>query len=542
MQSHTHRFRSRGGARSSWSRATIALLFALSSLASAAPEVSTTGDANPPIPTTTGPVDLTGTRLLLGGTSGVTGLTGTLSVLGGGNLKIAQIAAGFGGLGTGTATIDGAGSIVTILRGASPFGGLDIGSWGTGSMFVTGGAHVVCTVSDCQFNDIGGAAGSAGTLTISGAGSSVTGMGSLNIGQANVDVGYGTPGATTTGTLIVQSGGVLGTVGPSTISAGAFGSLANGLEHTDGNVTVTGAGSIWSVTEDPLSPNQARINMAATSNATATLTVSNGGQVNVTGGTITSYIGVGDGGSATLTIATGGQVSAADMVLGNQTTGMGTVTVGGTGSTLAIANGLTVGNQSTLANSLTVNSGGTVTVSGNNGGGLAIAQNTGSQGAVTVNGGTINITGTNPGIGVGNGGTGTLTIQNGGIVTISGANGGMNIGGNSGSSGNVIVDGSGSQLNVLATNSGVGVGNAGTGTLTIRNGGQSERGEHGPGQPVDGRWHGHRRQRRRAVRAHGDELDGGRQLEHGAQRFDGQHGRQGRRDRSRRAWSCWLGG
>src|SRR6185503_10085725 len=62
-QSYTHPIRSRGEARSPLYRATIALLFALSPLASAAPDVSTTGDANPAIPATSNPVDLTGTSL-----------------------------------------------------------------------------------------------------------------------------------------------------------------------------------------------------------------------------------------------------------------------------------------------------------------------------------------------------------------------------------------------------------------------------------------------------------------------------------------------
>ena len=155
-------------------------------------------------------------------------------------------------------------------------------------------------------------------------------------------------------------------------------------------------------------------------NATATIDVKNGGHLTLDGSQ--SYFGLGDTGTATLTIGSGGQVSVGGMTLGDQTTGVGQVTVGGASSALTIGNGLTVGNRSTgttpsTLSTLTINSGGTVTVSGSNGGGLAIAQNASSHGAVTVDGGTLNVTGPNSGIGVGNNGTGTLTIQNGGQVS-----------------------------------------------------------------------------------------------------------------------------
>ena len=62
-------------------------------------------------------------------------------------------------------------------------------------------------------------------------------------------------------------------------------------------------------------------------------------------------------------------------------------------------------------------------------------------------------------------GTGTLTIQNGG--TVSNTNIGL-IGSNVGSTGTVTVDGAGS---AWTNSTNLAVGNSGTGTLTIRNGG-----------------------------------------------------------------------
>ena len=260
-------------------------------------------------------------------------------------------------------------------------------------------------------------------LTLQDANTQMNLVGGFIVGAANRYPSFGTPDGTTTATMLIQNGAKLNTDW-SVISQGPAGPNATGNEHSIATVTVDGAGSLWSVTQNALTGAQARINMAQSSTATATVNVTNGGQINVTGGTITSYIGVGDGGAATLNILSGGLVTAADMVLGNQTTGTGQVTVGGTSSALTIGNGLTVGNRSTgttpsTLSTLTINSGGTVTVSGSNGGGLAIAQNTGSHGAVTVDGGTLNVTGANADIGVGNNGSGTLTIQNGSTVTAS---------------------------------------------------------------------------------------------------------------------------
>ena len=82
--------------------AALALALAVVSPTGWGQTVSTSGDASPVIPTASS-VDLTGTRILLGGTSGVVGLTGFLNVLAGGTLTTAGIVPGYGGFGTGTA-------------------------------------------------------------------------------------------------------------------------------------------------------------------------------------------------------------------------------------------------------------------------------------------------------------------------------------------------------------------------------------------------------------------------------------------------------
>jgi hypothetical protein len=84
-------------------------------------------------------VDLAGQRVFIGLTNGSVGTLGTLSVTGGGSLTAAQIVPGTGGLGVGVVNVDGPGSIINLTGGAA-FNGLDIGSWGTGTMTVSNGA------------------------------------------------------------------------------------------------------------------------------------------------------------------------------------------------------------------------------------------------------------------------------------------------------------------------------------------------------------------------------------------------------------------
>src|SRR5687768_135829 len=146
----------------------------------AAAIVVTSGDVSPVIvsaPT----VDLTGQRIFLGFTTGGVGTFGSLTVNGGSFLTAAQLAPGIGGLGTGIVTVTGAGSIIN-LTGGGVSNGLDIGSWGTGTVTVSSGGQIVCSSPlACPFNGIANGAGSTGTLAINGG--SVSGLGTLTVGQ-----------------------------------------------------------------------------------------------------------------------------------------------------------------------------------------------------------------------------------------------------------------------------------------------------------------------------------------------------------------------
>ena len=177
-----------------WRATTLALAVGLLIGPAWGQTVVTTGDANPIIIPAAPTVNLSGTRVLLGGTPGGVGATGTLSVLAGGNLTTAGIVAGYGGLGTGTANIDGAGSIVTMILGASPFGGLAIGDWGTGTMNVTNNASVVCTPANCPNSAIGGGGGIDGNSEHQRhRAAALRDLGRSAVGDGKCRAGYGTP-------------------------------------------------------------------------------------------------------------------------------------------------------------------------------------------------------------------------------------------------------------------------------------------------------------------------------------------------------------
>ncbi len=163
-----------------------------------------------------------------------------------------------------------------------------------------------------------------------------------------------------------------------------------------------------------------------------------------------------------LTIQTGGTLANSFGTVGNLPGGLGTVTVTGAGSNWSNAGSVVVGGQGT--GTLTIQDGGTVSSGGGGSVGLAV----GSIGTVSVTGpGSTWAIGPGGGLNIGSFGTGTLTIANGGMV-INATPAAANIGNGAGSLGMVTVTGAGS---TWSNSSGANIGNFGTGTLTIANGG-----------------------------------------------------------------------
>ena len=172
-------------------------------------------------------------------------------------------------------------------------------------------------------------------------------------------------------------------------------------------------------------------------------------------------LSIGPNETGMLTIQTGGTLADSFATVGNLPGGQGTVTVTGAGSDWTNAGSVVVGGLG--MGTLTIQDGGTV-----NSGGGSVGLSVGSIGTVTVTGADSSwINGPSNGLNIGSFGTGTLVIANGGKVINIAVNT-ANIGNGAGSLGTVMVTGAGSTWSNI---DGVNIGNRGTGTLTIADGG-----------------------------------------------------------------------
>jgi T5SS/PEP-CTERM-associated repeat protein len=309
---------------------------------------------------------------------------------------------------------------------------LFVGYQGSGSLKIENGG----VVRNNNYGEVGFLGGSNATATVTGTGSQWNSSSFLTVGyQGN-------------GTLNIENGGVVSSVG-------GFMGYATGSRS---DVKVTGAGSQWLNSGSLLVgvDGTGTLNLLDSGKVTALeLSIGTKGSVNLNGGALQ----VGNG-----SIASGGVFnwsSGALAFAGNASVGSGllaSTTTLGTGKTLNIANGLTVGNSSQSANILNIENGGVASSS------------SGYVGNTTGSSGTVNVTGagskwSNAGyIYVGQSGRGTLNVENGGVVSSAYSM----VGGNPGSNGVVKVTGAGSQWN----NSGdLYFGTWGSGTLNIENGG-----------------------------------------------------------------------
>ncbi|MBB4234800.1 autotransporter outer membrane beta-barrel domain-containing protein [Rhizobium esperanzae] len=213
--------------------------------------------------------------------------------------------------------------------------------------------------------------------------------------------------------LIIRNGGeVSNDIGVLGVDPGAI-----------GTVTVTGAGSTWSNSDDLYIGHQ----------GTGTLTIEDGGAVdNIFGrlgyfsgasGTVTvtgsgstwtnsQGLYVGDSGTGSLIISNGGTVTSASGYISNDSSAIGEVTVTGAGSLWSNSADLSVGEAG--AGTLTISDGGSVTSSD------------GYVGFSTDGSGVVSITGAGSswvnsgGLYVGEFGTGRVTVENGGLLSASG--------------------------------------------------------------------------------------------------------------------------
>ena len=409
-----------------------------------------------PIDTSQYLLDLSGSRLFVGGNA-----LGSFAALAGAQMSVGQLVAGYGGTGTGHISVSGAGALVQV--GGS--GRLDIGSWGTGSLTVSGGAVVDAAVNlaDCANagvycgNNIGNAAGSNASLLITGAGSEVRTLGFFGVGAAQVrtvaqgGVNYGTPGGTTVADIKLLAGGVLRT-GNTTVGQGANGPALIGTERAFATVLIDGPGSQWLVGRNTVNNGAALMGVGGSASGSGAVTVSNGGLLRIDGsGSAGPFdgLGIGAGGVGSLrVIGVGSRVETVSAL--NPFINVGASTSPGNGSFEVLAGATakslygTVGRYGGFGSLLVDGPGSLLEFSGV---GVAIANTT--------------ATGTPGFLSIGrNGGNGVVTVSNGGRLLISdggqddrAGNGspGVLLGRDAGGVGVLTISGPGSTVEIVST-------------------------------------------------------------------------------------------
>jgi len=383
--------------------------------------------------------------LRIGGGSSV---GGQLNVLSGGSVTMGNTNVGDGSNVNPAAsvTVSGAGSSIT-QTGASTLS-LGKASGGSATVAVNQGGSYTTGTGTTTVRGTGtlnvGDGSSRGTFTARG--HVVVDGGTMNLSNSNSV--FTAPELTISGGQVTRNSGSLTL---SSIVNTTTNSLTIGRDGGSGALTINGGG----VLDNTGSGN---VIIGSQSNSTGTATVSDGGsQWNNT-----FNMFVGNFGAGTLTIENGGLVSNQNGTLGNQAAGVGTVTVNGSGSHWSNSINVNVGGSG--LGTLNIENGGLVS----SWSGFIGIGNT-SVGSVTVTGNDSQWNNTDYLL-VGINGTGSLSITDGGVVTsqaLSTDFAGV-IGRNSGGVGVVNVSGMGSQWD----NSGdLSVGEFGQGTLSIENGG-----------------------------------------------------------------------
>lgn len=166
-------------------------------------------------------------------------------------------------VGSATAAITPSGDVTITPTDAHWF----IGDSSTGSVTVDGGSTLDHGANGVYFLRLGDDSGSSGSLTISGAGSTVNNKGRLRVGSLG------------NGTLLVEAGGQLNTCWGNTVSNDDYTIIGYG-SGTSSSATVTGTDSKWTD-----SSTQFRLGQVGQ----GSLTVSAGGEMLVNNDAVMGY-------------------------------------------------------------------------------------------------------------------------------------------------------------------------------------------------------------------------------------------------------------
>ncbi|WP_448091823.1 autotransporter outer membrane beta-barrel domain-containing protein [Pseudomonas lini] len=366
--------------------------------------------------------------------------TATLTISGASSVtSTSNVLVGSGTGGSGTVIVTGSGSSLTETGGV-----MVVGHFGTGTLSILNGGEV----NTGGMLQVGNVAGVTGTINVDGSGSTLTAGSTIIVGDSGTGIVAVSNGGAVSGltTILGNSSTGVGavTVDGSGSTWAATGALVVG-QSGKGTLTITNGADVSTT--------------GAIQIGNATSTSSGTVQVDGSGSTLTTgdAIYVGSTGTGTLSITNGADVTATGgAIIGNASTGKGTLTVDGSGSTLTSTSGwIFVGNSGT--GTLSITDGGAVT-----GTYVLIGNASTGSGTVTVDGSSSILTGSATLV-VGQSGSGTLAITDGGTASFANIQVGN---ATSTSSGTVLVDGNGS---TLTASENFYVGLAGPGAVTVSN-------------------------------------------------------------------------
>ncbi len=396
---------------------------------------------------------------------------------------------------TGALTKTGVGTLT--LTATSNYAGATTVNAGT--LLVSGGGTLTQTAG-IWIDSV--APATSATLIIDGTTSNVTSNGNVIVGDsgtgtlnlltgAGMTVGLGTGTVTlakqkdSSGTLNIGNGASEGMLNAAEVTGGDGTAVVN-FNHNDPysmfGSQITGKAEVNQIGSGTTVLTAANSYTGATTVSAGMLQVFGGGTISKTSGIMVD--GVAPATNAIFLVEGGSVTATGDLTVGNAGLGIMTVTAGGnvandTGyiGRDAGANGTATVSSSTwtMSKSFYVGYQGTGTLNITNGsivtnGGSSVGDKAGSNGTVNVDGAGSTWTNNTPFASIsyiGESGTGTLNIKNGGNVKVTSE--GI-IGSNKGANGTVNVDGAGS---ILETTGLLYVGDSGTATLNITNGGKA---------------------------------------------------------------------
>ena len=303
--------------------------------------------------------------------------TAELAITDGGKVDVTSYAyLGYQGNSSALATVTGTGSELSVNTQLT-LGHLNASE---GTLRVTEGGTVYAKGFNIGYDYQLEAAGASGTVEISGAGSTMTSVGTVYVGRNGIgtlDVSEGASASISGSCFVGTAGNGSGTFtisGGSIVNSGGF-SAAHDAETTTGSITISGTGSQWNVTSTGASQIGRK--------GSAELSILDGGKLTINNGSVImgNFEGIGSGvatvdgagsewrvdstlhlgnnGYGELTISDGGKVSIGGAVtMANGTASTSVASVSGEGSQWLLEGGLNVGDSSGGAAELTVTNAG----------------------------------------------------------------------------------------------------------------------------------------------------------------------------------------